>query len=105
MLRQRLMFGLGATGSASAASSASRPASTGRASGTPVLGLEAALAFTSVLVLACWPASLAAAEKSLRWKFTAGQQLVVELRQTTVTEARWRDEPQRMTTKMALEML
>jgi hypothetical protein len=35
VLRQRLMFGLGATGSASAASSASRPANTGGASGTP----------------------------------------------------------------------
>jgi hypothetical protein len=55
--------------------------------------------------LACRPASLAAAEKTLRWKFTAGQQLLVDLRQTTVTEARSRDEPQRMTTEMVLEML
>ena len=42
VLRQRLMFGLGAIGSASAASSASRPVNTGGASGTPVCSLDEA---------------------------------------------------------------
>jgi L-serine dehydratase len=53
VLRQRLMFGLGATGSASAASSASRPANTGGASGTPVLGLDEARGYDRATIARC----------------------------------------------------
>ena len=68
---------------------------------------RAAASAAGLLLVCCaaWaPSQLAAAEKLLRWKFAQGEQLVVDIAQTTVTEAGTRDKPERMTVEMTLQM-